>query len=187
MESHILALKKAIDISKLNWYFKYQLVLQIVNTNWFKYQLVLPIPIGSNTNWHFKYQLVLQIPWVTIHQEEEEQQSGYKSRAKVGVFLVWHKPPQIWNGSWPSSSGLRSHTILKLADHALFKMVRYVLLWPLRPELDGQDPFKICGGLCQTRKTPTLALRATRVYHLLCCSCSCSSCWGVINQKGEAE
>jgi hypothetical protein len=31
------------------------------------------------------------------------------------------------------------HTILKLADHALFKMVRYVLLRPLRPDLDGQD------------------------------------------------
>jgi hypothetical protein len=26
------------------------------------------------------------------------------------------------------------HTILKLADHALFKMVRYALLQPLRPE-----------------------------------------------------
>jgi hypothetical protein len=29
-----------------------------------------------------------------------------------------------------------------------------------RPELDGQDPFQICGGLCQTRKTPTLAGRS---------------------------
>jgi hypothetical protein len=26
-----------------------------------------------------------------------------------------------------------------LADHALFKKVRYVLLRPLRPELDGKD------------------------------------------------
>jgi hypothetical protein len=46
--------------------------------------------------------------------------------------------------SWPSSSGLRGHRrtyrpILESADHALFKMVRYVLLPPLRPELDGQD------------------------------------------------
>jgi hypothetical protein len=46
--------------------------------------------------------------------------------------------------SWPSSSGLQGRrktylTILELADHALFKMVRYVLLRPLRPELDGQD------------------------------------------------
>jgi hypothetical protein len=86
---------------------------------------------------------------------------------KVVVFIVWHKPPQIWNGSWPSSSGLRGrrrtyHTILKLADHAL----RYILLWPLRPELDSQDPFKICGGLCQTRKTPTLTLS------LMACSSS---------------
>jgi hypothetical protein len=85
---------------------------------------------------------------------------------KVGVFLVWHKRPQIWNGSWPSSSGLRGHkrtylTILKRAwsahlGSANFKMVWYVLLLPLRPELDGQDPFQIFGRLCQTRKTPTL-------------------------------
>jgi hypothetical protein len=31
------------------------------------------------------------------------------------------------------------HTILKLAYHSLFKMVWYVLLRPLRPELDGKD------------------------------------------------
>jgi hypothetical protein len=68
MESQILALKKAIGISHTNWYFKYQLVLQISigtsNTNWnYKYQLVLQIPIvTSNTNCYFKYQLVLQIP-----------------------------------------------------------------------------------------------------------------------------
>jgi hypothetical protein len=41
------------------------------------------------------------------------------------------------------SSGLKSRrrtylTILKLADHALFKIVWYVLLRPLRPELDGR-------------------------------------------------
>jgi hypothetical protein len=50
------------------------------------------------------------------------------------------------NESWPSSSGLRGrrrtyYTILKLADYALSKTVRYVLLLPLRPELDGQDTF----------------------------------------------
>jgi hypothetical protein len=48
-------------------------------------------------------------------------------------------------------------TILKRALSANFKMVWYVLLRPLRPELNSQDPFQICGGLCQTRKTPTLA------------------------------
>jgi hypothetical protein len=46
--------------------------------------------------------------------------------------------------SWPTSSGLLGHrrtyvTIFESADHALFKMVRYVLLCPLRPELDGRD------------------------------------------------
>jgi hypothetical protein len=80
---------------------------------------------------------------------------------KVGVFLVWHKRPQIWNGSWPSSSGLRVHrrtylTILERAWSANFKMVWYVLLRPLRQKLNGQDTFQICGRFCQTRKTPTL-------------------------------
>jgi hypothetical protein len=42
-----------------------------------------------------------------------------------------------------SSSGLRGHKrtylpILKSADHALFKMVGYVFLRPLRPELDAK-------------------------------------------------
>jgi hypothetical protein len=61
MESQILALLK-----KQLTYFKYQLVLQI--------------PIGT-----WKYQLVCPIPRVTIHQEhqQEEQQSGYKSRAST--------------------------------------------------------------------------------------------------------
>jgi hypothetical protein len=41
--------------------------------------------------------------------------------------------------SWPSSTGLRGrrrtyHTILKFADHVLFKMVMYVLLRPRRPK-----------------------------------------------------
>jgi hypothetical protein len=44
------------------------------------------------------------------------------------------------------SSGLRGHRrtylTIELADHALFKMVKYVLLQPLRLELDGQDPFQ---------------------------------------------
>jgi hypothetical protein len=47
-------------------------------------------------------------------------------------------------------------TILNRAWSANFKMVWYILLRPLRLELDGQDPFQICGRLCQTRKTPTL-------------------------------
>jgi hypothetical protein len=45
---------------------------------------------------------------------------------------------------WHSNSGLRGRmrtyrTILEWSDHALLKMVRYVILQPLRPELDGQD------------------------------------------------
>jgi hypothetical protein len=42
-------------------------------------------------------------------------------------------------------------TILKRALSANFKMVWYVLLRLLRPEVDGQEPFQICGGLCQTK------------------------------------
>jgi hypothetical protein len=46
------------------------------------------------------------------------------------------------NKQMTSRSGLRGHrrtylTILESADHALFKMVRYVLMRPLRPEIDG--------------------------------------------------
>jgi hypothetical protein len=52
--------------------------------------------------------------------------------------------PAYASTSWPSSSGLLGHrrtylTILESADHALFKMVRYVLLRPLRLKLDGRD------------------------------------------------
>jgi hypothetical protein len=58
-------------------------------------------------------------------------------------------------------TGRRTYlTILKRAWSANFKMVWYVLQRPRRPKLDGQDPFQICGVLCQTRKTPTLAIRA---------------------------
>jgi hypothetical protein len=42
---------------------------------------------------------------------------------KVGVFLVWHKPPQIWNGSWPSSSGLRCHRQEDIPYHLVKRMV----------------------------------------------------------------
>jgi hypothetical protein len=48
--------------------------------------------------------------------------------------------------SWPSSSGLSEVTgsedlpyHFESADNALLKMVRYVFLRPLRPELDGRD------------------------------------------------
>jgi hypothetical protein len=56
-----------------------------------------------------------------------------------------------------SSSGLRGHkrtylTILELADHVLFKMVRYVLLRRLWPELDA--------------KTKTCLAAKTRFCHL---------------------
>jgi hypothetical protein len=41
-------------------------------------------------------------------------------------------------------TGSRTYlTILERAWTANFKMVWYVLLRPLRPELDGQDPFQI--------------------------------------------
>jgi hypothetical protein len=40
--------------------------------------------------------------------------------------------------SFKNPEDIAYHTILKLADHALFKMVTYVLLQALRPKLDGQ-------------------------------------------------
>jgi hypothetical protein len=42
--------------------------------------------------------------------------------SREDTFLSWHLAP----------------VILESADHALFKMVRYVLLQPLRPELDAK-------------------------------------------------
>jgi hypothetical protein len=59
------------------------------------------------------------------------------------VISTVRRPYKIYSSSWPSSSGLRGrrrtyHTLLKLADHALCKMVKYVLLRPLRPELDAK-------------------------------------------------
>jgi hypothetical protein len=39
-----------------------------------------------------------------------------------------------------------------------------VLLRPLRPELDGQDPFQISGLLCQTRKYNTFELQIDLEY-----------------------
>jgi hypothetical protein len=55
-----------------------------------------------------------------------------------------------------SSSGLRGHkrtypTILESADHALFKMVRYALLRPLRPELDAKTKTCLAEGELSSR------------------------------------
>jgi hypothetical protein len=63
-------------------------------------------------------------------------------------YFFFEKKWNFWNfwklNEKQFSSGLRGrrrtyHTILKLADHALGYMVRYVFMQPLRPELDGQD------------------------------------------------
>jgi hypothetical protein len=43
-------------------------------------------------------------------------------------------------------------TILERAWLANFKMVWYVLLRPLRPELNGQDPFQICEACVKLEK-----------------------------------
>jgi hypothetical protein len=55
-----------------------------------------------------------------------------------------------------SSSGLRGHkrtylTMLESADHALFKMVMYVLLRPLRPELDAKTKTCLAEGELSSR------------------------------------
>jgi hypothetical protein len=54
------------------------------------------------------------------------------------------------------SSGRRGHkrsylTILESADHALYKMVRYVLLRPLRPELDAKTKTCLAEGELSSR------------------------------------
>jgi hypothetical protein len=62
-------------------------------------------------------------------------------RQKLSFFVF------MPNGSWPSSSGLKGrrrtyYTILKLADHALYKMVRYVLD-PVTSEAGARRPRSI--------------------------------------------
>jgi hypothetical protein len=42
-------------------------------------------------------------------------------------------------------------TILESADHALYKMVRYVLLRPLRPELDAKTKTCLAEGELSSR------------------------------------
>jgi hypothetical protein len=50
------------------------------------------------------------------------------------------KTPSRLSYLGPGSGRRRIYrTIFELADHAPLKMVRYVLLRTLRPELDGQD------------------------------------------------
>jgi hypothetical protein len=48
--------------------------------------------------------------------------------------------------------------ILERVWYANFKMVWYVLLRPLRPELDGQDPFQILGFCVKLEKRRLLEL-----------------------------
>jgi hypothetical protein len=73
---------------------------------------------------------------------------------------VW----KVWNGSWPSGSGLRGRrrtylTILKRVWSADSKMVRLVLLWPLRPELDViQNNYQV-----RKRESMSMATLAWRV------------------------
>jgi hypothetical protein len=50
--------------------------------------------------------------------------------SREDTFLSWHLAPV--------SQVTRGLSILESADHALFKMVRYVLLRPLWPELDAK-------------------------------------------------
>jgi hypothetical protein len=92
-----------------------------------------------------------------------------KKNSKSRRFFSLTQAP---TNSWPSSSGLRGHrrtylTNLERAWSANFKMV---LLRPLGPELNGQDPFQICGRLCQTRKTPTLDGRPSSAYYSYSCT-----------------
>jgi hypothetical protein len=58
------------------------------------------------------------------------------------------------------AGGLTSSFILELADHALFKMVIYVLLRALRQELDGQDvPWRRLPSKTRLRPVDEQAIR----------------------------
>jgi hypothetical protein len=82
--------------------------------------------------------LLAFFPHLRHFQSSTQMQSLERSFQKW--FKIWAMI--MWSTSWHSSSGLRGHrrtyrTTLEWADHALFKMVRYVLLRPLTPDLDG--------------------------------------------------
>jgi hypothetical protein len=67
----------------------------------------------------------------------------------LNVKLQKNEPPL-----WPCMTFGRLapwtyQTIFKLADDALFKMVKYVLLRSLRPELDGQMSCQIMESCVQ--------------------------------------
>jgi hypothetical protein len=50
------------------------------------------------------------------------------------------------------TGGNKYLTILERAWSANFKIVWYVLLRPLRPELNSQDPFQICEACVKLEK-----------------------------------
>jgi hypothetical protein len=60
----------------------------------------------------------------------------------------------------PASKVAGGHTLsfFKLADHALFKIVWYVLLRPLMPELDGQPSSANFSDSCTKLVTPIYLL-----------------------------
>jgi hypothetical protein len=83
-------------------------------------------------------------------EEHVELQSIYHHSHKLPVFSYLQKQTKKFTLCCTTSPVV--HTILKLADHVLSKIVRYVILVPLRPELDGQDPFQICEACVKLEK-----------------------------------
>jgi hypothetical protein len=80
--------------------------------------------------------------------------TGY---TKVNVFLVWHKPHKfemdLGRLAIPpqrAQEDIPYH--FKIGRPSPFKNGKVVLLWPLRPELDGQDPFQICEACVKLEK-----------------------------------
>jgi hypothetical protein len=97
----------------------------IVKRSWNQEKCTLPWP------WFFLLILLNLLNKFNKINRKNDTLNRPASESYLQSSLVWHKSPIFWNGSWPSSSGLRGrrrtyHTILKLADHALSKMVRYV-------------------------------------------------------------
>jgi hypothetical protein len=101
----------------------------------------------------------------------------------IKAFFKWNCPQSYINLKWPQPfkrSGLRSrrrtyHTIIKLADHALLLMVRYVLLRPLRPERRSAVTSNKCmiGGNFIFKKTLESSNVKNRPLHQTNCNPSC--------------
>jgi hypothetical protein len=112
----------------------------IINHCCAKHKITTVYCYQNNPLWHAQW----PVGRITFKKSQNAQKSHQGYDHVVLLLALIKLDYNLTSTSWHSSSSLRCRrrtyrTILEWADHALFKMVRYVLLRPLRPELNGQD------------------------------------------------